>query len=145
VNDDELRKLYEETSTIAVVGCSDNEMKPGNFVPAYLQGQGFKIVPVNPRHSEVLGERCHPSLADVDVPIDCVDVFRPARDAPEIAREAVAIGAKYLWLQKGIVSDEAAQIAQDGGLGVVMDRCMGVVHGDLGLGPGVEPPVEPSG
>jgi predicted CoA-binding protein len=140
VNDDELRHLYDETKTIAVVGCSDDWMKPGNVVPRYLQEQGFKLVPVNPRHSELLGERCYPTLKDVDVPVDTVDVFRPAREAPDLARDAVAIGARYFWLQEGIVSDEAAQIAEEGGLGVVMDRCMGVVHGELGLGPGVQPP-----
>ena len=120
-------------------------MKPGNFVPRYLQGQGYKIVPVNPRHSELLGERCYPSLTEVDVPVDCVEVFRPAEEAPGIAGEAVAIGARFFWLQEGLVSEEAAQIARSGGLGVIMDRCMGVVHGELGLGPGVQPPTPPDG
>jgi uncharacterized protein len=138
LNEDELRRLYEETSTIAVVGCSDDELKSGNYVPRYLQSQGYRIVPVNPRHSELLGERCYPSLEEVDVPVDTVDVFRPAREAPDIARGAVAIGARYLWLQEAIVSEEAEQIAKDGGLGVVMDRCLGIVHGELGLGPGVK-------
>lgn len=138
MKDDDLRKLYEETSTIAVVGCSDDEEKSGNYVPRYLQAHGFRIVPVNPRHSELLGERCYPSLKEVDVPVDTVDVFRPARETPDIARDGVAIGARYLWLQEGIVSEEAEQIATDGGLGVVMDRCMGIVHGELGLGPGVK-------
>jgi predicted CoA-binding protein len=143
VNEDELRRLYEETSTIAVIGCSDDVMKPGNFVARYLQGQGFRIVPVNPRHSELLGERSYPSLAEVDVTVDTVEVFRPVREAPGIARDAVAIGARFFWLQEGLVSEEAAQIARDGELGVVMDRCMGVVHGELGLGPGVQPPTPP--
>jgi len=141
LNEDDLRRLYDETSTIAVVGCSDDEMKPGHFVPRYLQEQGYRIVPVNPRHSELLGERCYPSLKEVDVPVDSVEVFRPAGETPDIARDAVAIEARYLWLQEGIVSEEAERIAKDGGLGVVMDRCMGVVHGELGLGPGVKPPV----
>ena len=140
MSDDDLRRIYEETSTIAVVGCSDDRMKPGNFVPSYLQEQGYRIVPVNPRHSELLGERCYPSLAVVDVPVDCVEVFRPPEEAPGFAHEAVAIGARFFWLQVGLVSDEAARIAEEGGLAVVMDRCMGVVHGELGLGPGVKPP-----
>jgi predicted CoA-binding protein len=138
VNEDELRRLYEETSTIAVVGCSDDETKSGNYVPRYLQVQGYRIVPVNPHHSKLLGERCYPSLEEVDVPVDTVDVFRPARETPDIARQAVAIGARYLWLQEEIVSEEAEQIARDGGLGFVMDRCLGIVHGELGLGVGVK-------
>jgi predicted CoA-binding protein len=95
-------------------------------------------VPVNPRHAEVLGERSYSSLKEVDGPVDVVEVFRPADEAPEIARDAVAIGARALWLQEGIVSEEAEQIATDGGLSFVMDRCMGVVHGELGFGPGVK-------
>ncbi len=138
MNEDDLRRLYDETSTIAVIGCSDDEDKSGNYVPRYLQSQGYRIVPVNPHHEELLGERCYASLREVDVPIDTVDVFRPAQETPDIARDAVAIGARYLWLQEGIVSEDAEQIAREGGLGVVMDRCLGIVHGELGLGPGVK-------
>jgi predicted CoA-binding protein len=140
----ELRSLYREDSTIAVVGASVTELKPGHFVPSYLQGQGLRIVPVNPRHEEVLGERCYPSLRDVAFQVDVVEVFRPADEAPAIAEDAVAIGARCLWLQVGIISEEAAEIAEAHGLAVVMDRCMGVMHGELGLGPGVVPPVAPA-
>ncbi|HEX8098834.1 MAG TPA: CoA-binding protein [Actinomycetota bacterium] len=133
---DELRRIYEETRTIAVVGASNDVEKPGHYIPAYLKGQGYRIVPVNPRGGEILGERAFTSLAEVDVPVDVVEVFRPAEEAPRIARDAVAKGAKVLWLQEGIVSEEAARIAGEGGLSVVMDRCMGVMHRELGLGPG---------
>ena len=135
-SDDELRRIYEETKTIAVVGASNDESKAANEIPRYLQRQGFRIVPVNPRGGEILGERAYPSLTEVDVPVDVVEVFRPSEETPAIARDAVAIGAKVLWLQTGIESEEAERIAQEGGLTVVMNICMGVTHRRLGLGPG---------
>lgn len=135
-SDDELRRIYEGTKTIAVVGASNDESKAANEIPRYLQRQGFRIVPVNPRGGEILGERAYPSLTEVDVPVDVVEVFRPSEETPAIARDAVAIGAKVLWLQTGIESEEAERIAQEGGLTVVMNTCMGVTHRRLGLGPG---------
>ena len=132
----ELRDIYDSTEVIAVVGASDDPDKPSHQIPAYLQREGYRIVPVNPGDSEVLGERALDELADVDEQIDVVDVFRPADEAPDIAQQAVLAGAKVLWLQTGIVSEEAAAIARDGGLTVVMDACMGAMHGRLGLGPG---------
>ena len=137
--DDELRRLYVDISTVAVVGASDDPSKPGWFVPRYLRAVGFRIVPVNPAHETVLGERSYPSLRDVDVPVDIVDVFRPSEEAPAIAADAVAIGARYLWLQFDIVSEEAARIAEEGGLTVVMDECLALTHGELGLGPPLHP------
>ncbi len=133
---DELRQIYAETNTIAVVGASNDGSKPANHIPAYLQSQGFRMVPVNPRGGEILGEQAYTSLREVDIPVDVVEVFRPSEETPDIARDAVAIGAKVLWLQTGISSDDAARIAEEGGLKVVMNRCMGVTHGQLGLGPG---------
>jgi uncharacterized protein len=133
---DELRQIYTETGTIAVVGASNDESKAANHIPTYLQSQGYRMVPVNPKGGEIFGERAYSSLRDVDVPVDVVEVFRPSEETPDIARDAVAIGAKVLWMQTGISSDEAAQIAEEGGLKVVMNRCMGVTHGQLGLGPG---------
>jgi uncharacterized protein len=134
-SDDELRKIYAETKTIAVVGASNDESKAANEIPRYLQRQGFRIVPVNPRGGEILGERAYASLTEVDVPVDVVDVFRPSEETPGIAREAVSIGAKVLWLQLGIESEEAARIATEGGLTIVMNMCMGATHRRLGLGP----------
>jgi len=130
-----LTGIYRETRTIAVVGASADEAKAAYRIPGYLQRQGYRIRPVNPRGGTILGEPVAESLADVDGPVDVVDVFRPAAEAVDIARQAVAIGAKVLWLQLGVTSDEARQIAEDGGLTVVMDRCMGATHRELGLGP----------
>jgi predicted CoA-binding protein len=131
-----LLRIYAETKTIAVVGASADPSKPAHRIPRYLQGQGYRIRPVNPRGGEVLGEAVARSLAEVDAPVDVVEVFRPAAEAPQVAREAVAAGATVLWLQAGISSEEARQVAEAAGLTVVMDRCMGATHGELGLGPG---------
>ena len=132
----QLRDIYADTQTIAVVGATMNKEKAGFFIPFYLQQQGYRIIPVNPSYTEVLGERAYASLSDVDVPIDVVDVFRPAAEAPSIAQDAVSVGAKVLWLQSGIVSQDAATIGEAAGMTIVMDRCMGATHSELGLGPG---------
>lgn len=131
-----LLAIYRTAQTIAVVGASADPAKAAYRIPQYLQQQGYRIIPVNPRGGEILGEPVYSTLLDVREPIDVVDVFRPAVEAPEVARQASAIGAKVLWLQLGIVSDEARQIATEGGLQVVMDKCMGATHAVLGLGPG---------
>jgi uncharacterized protein len=133
---EQLIRIYAETKTIAVVGASTDPAKPAHQIPRYLQRQGYRILPVNPHGGELLGEPVARSLAEVDGPVDVVDVFRPAEEAPGIAREAVAIGAKVLWLQLGIESEEARRLAEAAGLTVVMDRCMGATHAELGLGPG---------
>jgi len=137
---EKLLRIYAETKTIAVVGASADEMKAAHQIPRYLQSQGYRIIPVNPRGGEVLGEPVFRSLTDIDVPVDVVDVFRPAQEAPAIARQAIAIGAKVLWLQIGIESEEARQLAEAAGLTVIMNRCMGETHGELGLGPGPDRP-----
>src|SRR5687768_10626483 len=136
LSDDELRDIYANTKTIAVVGASGDPSKPGHSIPAYLQRQGYRILPVNPRGGEMFGAQVMTSLTALEEPVDVVDVFRPAEEAPAIALDAIAIGAKTLWLQTGISSDDAAEIAQAKGLTVVMDTCMGATHGRLGLGPG---------
>lgn len=128
VTDEQLAEIYRSTRVIAVVGASTDASKPAHRIPAYLRSQGFRIIPVNPGSDEVLGEQAVDSLADIAEPVDVVDVFRPSEETPDIAREAVTIGAKVLWLQEGIESEEAATIARDGGLGVVMDTCMGATH-----------------
>ena len=132
-SDAELRQIYESTSTIAVVGASDNPGKPAYAIPRQLKGLGYRILPVNPKAGEILGERVYSSLDEVDMPVDVVDVFRPAEETPEIARQAVKAGAKVLWLQEGIVSEEAAEIARDGGLTAVMGICMGATARRLGI------------
>lgn len=133
---DDIRRIYADSKTIAVVGASPDPSKRAYVVPAYLQEQGYRIIPVNPGHEEVLGEKAYSTLLDIPEPVDVVDVFRPADEAPGIAENAVAIGANVLWLQLGIVSEEAGQIATEGGLDFVMDNCMGAMHAKLGLGPG---------
>lgn len=114
--------------TVAIVGLSKDPLRPSNFIGFYLKRHGYKIVPVNPKESEILGEKSYPSLRDIPFPVDVVDVFRRPDAVPDIAREAVAIGAKALWLQFGVISPEGAKIAADAGLTVVMDRCMKVEH-----------------
>ncbi len=120
--------LLRSHKTLAVVGLSSDPSRPSYRVSAYMQREGYKIIPVNPTETEVLGERCYPSLAEVPGPVEFVDVFRRAESCPEVARDAVAKGAKVLWLQQGIVSPEARRIAEDAGLDYVEDRCVMVVH-----------------
>jgi predicted CoA-binding protein len=120
-------EVLASAKTIAVVGASRDPRKAGGSVPEGLQRRGFRIIPINPFADELFGERVYRSLADVQEKIDLVDVFRPAADAPEIARQAVAIGAKALWLQEDIRSDEARHIAEQGGLDYIEDECTAVV------------------
>tara|TARA_B100001013_G_scaffold250500_1_gene155682 strand:+ start:570 stop:1007 length:438 start_codon:yes stop_codon:yes gene_type:complete len=119
--------LHTGTS-IAVVGLSANALRASHFVGYYAQRHGYRIIPVNPREEEVLGEPCFNSLTAVGEAIDIVNVFRDPSAVPALAKEAVAIGAKALWLQFGVISDEGAAIAADAGLDVVMDRCLKVEH-----------------
>jgi predicted CoA-binding protein len=122
----ELRTLLGEAKVVAVVGISSKPWRPSYEVASYLQGHGYRIVPVNPIEQEVLGQPVYASLLDIpkEIHIDVVDVFRRAEHTPEVARDAVAIGARVLWLQEGIVSEEAARIASDGGLEVIMGVCI---------------------
>jgi predicted CoA-binding protein len=120
-------EILENATTIAVVGASRDPNKAGGSVPAGLQQRGFRIIPINPFAETLFGERVYRSLSEVPVKIDVVDVFRPAADAPEIARQAVAVGAKALWLQLDIRSDEARRIAEAAGLDYVEDECTAVV------------------
>lgn len=124
-----IRKILGYARTVAVVGLSSNRLRPSFFVASYLQYRGFKVVPVNPRETEVLGEPSYASLKDVPIEIDIVDVFRDPSAAPQIAEEAIQIGARGLWLQFGVVSPVAAERAAEAGLDVVMDHCMKIEHG----------------
>lgn len=130
-DDRELRALMGDCHTIAVVGLSSKPDRDSYRVAAYLQRAGYRIIPVNPKETEVLGEPAYASLLDVPEPVDVVDVFRRAELTPAVAREAVQIGAKALWLQLGIVSEEAARIAEEGGLSVIMGVCLMSEHGRL--------------
>jgi len=123
-----LRRILAQTRTIAVVGLSANWYRPSYFAAKYMQDHGYRIVPVNPAYTEVLGERCYPSLAAIPGPVDMVDCFRKPGEIVALAHAAVAKGAKVLWMQLGIRNDEAAQIATAAGLDVVMDRCVKIEH-----------------
>src|SRR5258708_21524428 len=127
-SDAELKQLVIDATTIAMVGASSNPDKASHGIMRKLQSVGYRVIPVNPRETEILGERSYPSLIDVPERIDIVDVFRRAEDTPGIADEAVTIGAKALWLQTGIVNEDAAARAKAGGLTVVMDTCIGATH-----------------
>ncbi len=113
---------------IAVVGCSRNEGKPSHDVPMYLQQHSYRIIPVNPNADTILGERAYATLAAIKERVDVVEVFRPASEALGIAKEALAIGAKALWLQEGIISEEAQRFANEHGMLFIMDRCMMKMH-----------------
>lgn len=119
-------QILHYAKTIAVVGASRDPSKSASSVPRVMQGRGFRIIPVNPFADTILGERAYKSLADIREKVDVVNVFRPSADAPEVARQAIAIGARALWLQQGIVSDEARRLAEDAGIDYVEDRCMAV-------------------
>ncbi|MGI5270379.1 CoA-binding protein [Nonomuraea sp. CA-218870] len=123
-----IQRVLHSTRTIAVVGLSNNELRASYFVGYYLRRHGYRVIPVNPREPEILGETSYPSLLDVPVPVDLVNVFRAPSALPGIAREAVSIGAGALWTQFGVVDEEGAAIAEDGGLTVIMDRCVKVEH-----------------
>ena len=113
---------------VAIVGLSGNELRASNFVGRYLLRNGYDVIPVNPREDSILGQTSYASLADIPDPVDTVDVFRQPSAVPDIARDAVAMGAKCLWLQYNVISEQGVRIAGDGGLDVVMDRCMKVEH-----------------
>ena len=128
---DDVQRILETTKTIAVVGLSDKPDRDSYQVAAYLQQQGYRIIPVYPRVNEVLGEKAYPSLRDVPDPVDVVDIFRRSEDVPPIVEDAIAIGAKVVWMQAGIVNEAAAARARAAGLAVIMDACMRSAHRTL--------------
>lgn len=127
------QQILADAAVIAVVGASRDPRKPAHTVPLQLQQHGWRIIPVNPAVDELFGERAYPSLADIPHPVDLVDVFRPADDAVEVVRSAVGIGAPAVWLQLGIISPTARQIAADAGIDYVEDRCLAVERAAAGL------------
>jgi predicted CoA-binding protein len=126
-----LRRILRATRTIAVVGLSAEWHRPSYFAASYMQGKGYRIVPVNPRYESILGERCYARLEDIPFPVDMVDVFRKTADVPPIAASAIAIGAKCLWQQLGVLNAEADAAARAAGLDSVMDRCVKIEHARL--------------
>ena len=131
-----VEQILRTYDTITVVGASANPSKAANEVPAYMQARGWRIIPVNPHADEIVGERVYRTLGDIPEQVGLVDVFRPAADAPEVARAAVAAGASALWLQLGIVSAEARRIAEDAGLLYGEDRCLIIEQRRTGVAPG---------
>jgi uncharacterized protein len=123
-----IQRVLSTARTVAIVGLSGNELRASYFVGYYLRRHGYRVIPVNPREKEILGERCYPSLPDVPEPVDVVNVFRAPDALPQIAQEAVTIGAGTLWCQFGVINADGARIAEDGGVTVIMDRCLKVEH-----------------
>jgi len=126
-----IQRVLHNSKTVAIVGLSKNELRASHFVGFYLARHGYRVIPVNPRETEILGQKSYASLADVPVPVDIVNVFRAPEALPGIAREAVAIGAGNLWCQFTVINEEGARLAEAGGLSVVMDRCIKIEHARL--------------
>ena len=120
---DMIRQILAECRTIAVVGASSNPARASNHVASYMQAQGYRVIPVNPNEQTVIGEQAYPSLTAVPGPIDLVDIFRKSEDVLPVVEEAIARGAKAIWMQEGVINEAAAQLAREAGLAVVMDRC----------------------
>ncbi len=142
-SDSALHQILSDARCIAVVGASSDPERPSHGIFGKLLSAGYRVVPVNPRESSVLGQTAYASLADVPGSIDIVNVFRRPEHTPEIASQAVAVGAKVLWLQSGIYNDQAATLAEAGGLSVVMDECIGVVHSRLRIPTRLDKPEGP--
>lgn len=126
-----LRRILRENRTIAVVGLSANWYRPSFFAAKYMQEHGYRIIPVNPQYEEVLGEKCYKSLREIPDKVDIVDCFQKTERILPLAEEAIAIGARVLWQQIGVVNEAAAELAAAAGLDVVMDRCVKIEHGRL--------------
>jgi predicted CoA-binding protein len=122
--------ILNRHKTIAMVGLSADPMRPSHFAAIYMQAEGYRVIPVNPRYAgeKILGETVYATLSDIPFPVDIVDVFRKAEECPDLAREAVKIGAKVFWIQLGIENDEAGRIAREGGLQFVQNRCVKIEH-----------------
>ena len=128
---DTLRRVLSAYRTVAIVGLSADSVRPSHAVGRYLQERGYRVIPVNPRYREILGERCYPSLATIPEPVDIVDVFRKPEDCLAVAHQAVAIGARVLWLQLGIDNAQARAVAEAGGLTVIANRCIKIDYARL--------------
>ncbi len=124
-------EIFDSMSSIAVVGFSPKEQRPSHIVGKYLMDAGYTVYPVNPGVSEILGHVCYPDLASIPHPVDVVDIFRRSEDVLPIVEAAIAIGAKTVWMQQGIVNTEAAALAEKAGLKVIMDRCIKIDHANL--------------
>ena len=127
----QLRRILRENKTLAVVGLSANEMRPSYFASKYMQDHGYRIIPVNPRYEEILGEKCYPDLLAIPEPVDIVDLFQRADRVMPFVEQAIEIKAKVIWMQLGVINEEAATLASEAGLEVVMDRCVKIEYARL--------------
>ena len=127
----DLRRILIDYKRVAIVGLSDDWSRPSNFAAKYLLDHGFEVIPVNPKYDEILGQKCYADLRDIPTPVDIVDLFQRVERIPPFVDQAIEIGAKVVWMQLGIVHEEAAQKARDAGLEVVMDRCMKIEYARL--------------
>ncbi len=134
-SDAELKEIFKTCRTIAVVGCSPKPERAGHYIARFLQQQGYRVIPVNPGHAELVGERCYASLRDIPEPVDMVDCFRRPEEMLSVVDDAIAIGAKVIWMQLGVINEEAAQRAEAAGLKVVMNRCPKIDYPNLFSGP----------
>jgi predicted CoA-binding protein len=126
-----LRRILIDNKRVAIVGLSDDWSRPSNFVGKYLLEHGFEVIPVNPKYDEILGQKCYADLKDIPTPVDMVDLFQRSDRIPPFVDDAIKIGAKVVWMQLGIINEEAAQKARDAGLEVVMDRCVKIEYARL--------------
>ncbi len=131
MDNDTIRRILEESRTVAMVGLSAKWHRPSYFAAKYLLERGYEVIPVNPNYDEVLGQKCYPDLASIPVQVDIVDLFQRAEDVPGFVQPAIDTGAGTLWLQLGIVNEEAAALARTAGLNVVQDRCMKIEYARL--------------
>jgi predicted CoA-binding protein len=127
----DLRRILTDYKRVAMVGLSDDWSRPSNFAAKYLLDHGFEVIPVNPKYSEILGQKCYADLREIPTPVDIVDLFQRVERIPPFVDQAIEIGAKVVWMQLGIVHEEAAQKARDAGLEVIMDRCMKIEYARL--------------
>ena len=134
IDSNELHRILKECKTIAVVGLSANEMRPSFLSSQYMQDQGYRIIPVNPNYEQILGEKCYPDLRSIPEPVDMVDLFQRADRVLPFVEQAIEIKARVVWMQLDIINDEAAKIASDAGLEVVMDRCVKIEYARLFAG-----------
>ena len=127
----QLRRILKECKTLAVVGLSANEMRPSYFAAKYMQDHGYRIIPVNPNYNEILGEKCYPDLISIPEPVDMVDLFQRAERVMPFVEQAIEIKAKVVWMQLGVINEEAAKLAENAGLEVIMDRCVKIEYARL--------------
>jgi len=127
----DLRRILNDYKRVAIVGLSADWSRPSNFAGKYLIDHGFEVIPVNPKYDEILGQKCYPDLKSIPTPVDVVDLFQRVERIPPFVDQAIEIGAKVVWMQLGIIHEEAAQKARDAGLEVVMDRCMKIEYARL--------------